>query len=124
MAYATVADLEVRWRALSESEQAVAAVLLDDASALIDSYGEPSSQGAALAVSCSAVRRAMSPMANEMYGVTQASMTAGSYQQQWTYSNPAGDLYLTKQERRMLGFGGGKLGMARPSFGRLEPDDD
>jgi len=124
MAYATVADLEARWRDLAESERAVASALLDDAAALIDSYGTPSSAQAALAVSCSMVRRAMNPMTAEFYGVSQASMTAGSYQQQMTYANPSGDLYLTKQEKRELGFGIGKLGMARPSYGRLEPDDD
>lgn len=124
MAYATVDDLIARWRTLSDDESAVASVLLDDVAVLIDSYGEPSSADAAKAVSCSAVRRAMQASATDVFGVSQASMTAGSYQQQWTYANPSGDLYLTKQEKRMLGLGCGKLGFARPSYGRLEPDDD
>jgi len=123
MSYATVEDLEARWRELSESEQAVAQVLLEDVAVLIDSYGEPSNPDAAMVVSCSAVRRAMQASATDLYGVSQASMTAGSYQQQWMYANPSGDLYLTKAERRMLGRGG-SLGFARPSYGRLEPDDD
>jgi len=124
MAYATVEDLEARWRTLTESERAVASALLDDAAVLIGSYGEPSGAEAARAVSCLMVRRAMSPMAGEMFGVTQASMTAGSYQQQQSFANPSGDLYLTRQERRMLGVGGGGAGFARPSYGRLEASDD
>ncbi len=124
MAYATVGDLEARWKSLTQSEQAVASVLLEDAAVLIDSLGTPKSEDAAIVVSCYMVRRAMSAAASDVFGVTQASMTAGSYQQQWTYANPGGDLYLTKTEKTMLGFGGGKLGVAVPSYGRLEPDDD
>ena len=123
MAYATVADLEARWKALESGQASVAEALLDGVAVLIDSYGTPD-EDAALTVSCTAVRRAMSVNDMGLYGVTQSSMTAGSYQQQWTYGNPTGDLYLTKAERRMLGFGGGKAGIARPSSGRLEPDDD
>ena len=37
MAYADVSDLESRWRDLSADEEAKAAVLLDDASAMLDS---------------------------------------------------------------------------------------
>ena len=124
MAYATVNDLEARWRTLTDSERAVAQALLDDAAVLVDSFGSPSSEAAALSVSCSVVRRAMGAYGADLFGVSQASMSAGGYQQQMTYSNPSGELYLTRQERRMLGFGGGRLGTARPSYGRLEPDDD
>jgi len=123
MAYATVADLEARWKTLDSAAQAVAEVKLADAAVLIDSFGVPKSADAAKAVSCSVVMRAMSSMATDALGVTQASITAGSYQQQWTYSNPSGDMYLTKQEMKMLGFGGGSLGFARPSYGALEAAD-
>ncbi len=124
MAYATVEDLQRRWRTLTQAEQAVASALLEDAAVLIDSYGEPKSDDAAMVVSCMVVRRAMSSTTADLFGVSQTSMTAGSYQQQWTYANPGGDIYLTKQEKSMLGHGGGKLGVAIPSYGRLEPDDD
>ena len=36
MAYATVSDLEARWRALNEDEQARAEVLLEDAATYLD----------------------------------------------------------------------------------------
>ena len=124
MAYATVQDLEARWRALSESEQAVALTLLDDAAVIIDSMGTPSSTAAALIVSCDMVRRSMSMSQADAYGVEQASMTAGPYAQQWTFANPTGELYLTRAERKMLGFLGGSIGFARPAYGRLEPEVD
>ncbi len=124
MAYATVSDLEARWKTLDSAAQSVAETKLDDAAVQIDSYGTPKSDDAAKVVSCNMVMRAMSAMTTDVLGVTQASMTAGSYQQQWTYANPGGEMYITKQEMKMLGFGGGKVGVAVPSYGRLEPDDD
>ena len=124
MAYATVSDLEARWKTLDTAARAVAEAKLGDAATLIDSYGTPKSADAAKTVSCNAVMRAMSALSADSFGVTQESMTAGSYQQQRTYSNPSGDLYLTRQELKMLGLGGGSLGFARPSYGRLEAGDD
>ena len=64
MAYATVSDLEARWRTLSESEAARAAVLLDDAAVKIDEAGyiDPNdSRKVSLAkiISCDMVKRAM-----------------------------------------------------------------
>lgn len=124
MAYATIADLESRWRTLTSDEQAVALTLLDDAAVLIDSMGTPSSPAAALIVSCDMVRRSMSMSQADAYGLSQASMTAGPYAQQWTYANPTGEMYLTRTERKMLGFLGGSIGFARPAYGRLEPEVD
>lgn len=124
MAYATVSDLEARWRTLTSDEQAVALTLLDDAAVMIDSMGTPSSSDAALIVSCDMVRRSMSMSQADTYGLSQASMTAGPYAQQWTYSNPTGEMYLTRTERKMLGFLGGSIGFSRPAYGRLEPEVD
>lgn len=119
MGYAEVSDLEARWRPLTEDERARAAVLLEDASALIDAYGEadasdPGAERALKAVACAVVQRAMSSAATDAYGVTQQSMTAGPYTQSWSYSNPTGDLYLTKSEKKMLGFTDGYIGSIRP----------
>lgn len=110
-AFAEPSDLEARWRPLSASERARAEVLLSDASGIIEaelSEAGRSADGAddALAASlravcCSMVRRVM---ANDVDGdYTQASVTAGSFSQQYTFANPAGDMYLTAQERRLLG---------------------
>lgn len=110
MAYADVSDLEERWRELTEDEQARAAVLLDDASAMLDAYvlvDETDKKQVQLLkiVACSMVERAMST-GGDMYGVTQQSMTAVGFTQQYTYANPTGDLYITKSEKRMLGISG------------------
>ena len=38
-------------------------------------------------------------------GVSQHTETAGSYSESISYSNPAGDLYLTSAEKKSLGVG-------------------
>lgn len=121
MAFATVDDLEARWRPLSTAEQDRAEVLLDDAavylSALVDIDPNDQQQEDALrSVSCSMVQRVMGADI-DAYGVSQASMTAGSYTQSMTFSNPSGAFYLTAFEKRMLGIASSKLGTIRPKVG-------
>ena len=122
MRYAEVSDLEARWRTLTDDEQAKASVLLEDASALIDSMGEvdssdPASAKLLCAVTCNVVQRAMSSASMDSFGVTQQSMTAGPYTQSWSYSNPTGDLYLTRAEKKSLGLTNGYIGSIRPMIG-------
>lgn len=126
MAYATVDDLIARGITLESGETDVAETLLEDVAVKIDrkADGREVDDSAALIVSCNVVARMLAPLKAGLYGVTQTSMTAGSYQQQMTYTNPTGDMYFTKQDLDLLGFGGGRLAFARPSYGRLEPDDD
>jgi len=119
MAYATVADLEARWHTLSASEQARAAVLLDDAAAILDALGTYDETDETMvsnlkAVSCNMVIRAMG--ATDV-GLTQGSMTAGPYTQSWSYANPSGDMYLTKMDKRLLGISSGYIGSIRPQIG-------
>ena len=104
-AFATVDDLAARWRALSDAEKAQASVLLDDASDLIRTTcrtyadADPSTLKR---IACAVVKRAM--LAGEdVAGVSQHTETAGSYSESYSYSNPAGDLYLTKAEKVSLG---------------------
>lgn len=118
MAFATVDDLEARWRPLTAAEQDRAEILLDDAgvflSALVAVDPVDEEQAAILKmVSCSMVQRVMSADVDTV-GVSQTSMTAGSYTQSFTYSNPSGDFYLTAMEKRMLGIASSKLGTIRP----------
>ena len=106
--FATVADLEDRWRGLSTAEQSRATVLLGDASQLILSENPDAGELPAdllRMVTCNVVRRAMATPGGDDSGgaISQTSMTAGPYQQSFTFSNPSGDLYLTKAERRWLG---------------------
>ena len=126
MAYADVSDLEVRWRTLTDDEQARAEALLDDASAMLDAYttvdetDEKQMQLLKIVV-CNMVERAMST-GGDIYGVTQQSMTAGPYAQTFSYANPTGDLYITKTEKRMLGISG--TGKGRTIMYCMVGDDD
>lgn len=107
MAYATVDELAERWRDLSESERHKAAVLLEDAAAILDAEMERChipAEGRSdklRYVSCQMVRRAMAVGVEGDY--TSISRTAGSFTEQFSPANPSGDMYLTSNERRLLG---------------------
>lgn len=114
--FAEVTDLEARWRPLTIAEQARATVLLEDASAML--RVEMPTIDARLAATpptldlqipkiivCKMVKRAMQA-GDEGAGVGSLQQTAGPFSQSTTFSNPMGDLYLTKAERKMLGAGG------------------
>ena len=58
MAYATVGELESRWRPLAASEAERASVLLEDAAVILSEYGGAGSDVLRI-VSCNMVRRAM-----------------------------------------------------------------
>lgn len=102
--YATVGDVTARWRAMSDSEETRCGALLADASDLIRTTC-PNWQTAGAdtlrRVTCAAVIRAL--QSGDMQGVTQTSQTTGPFTQSWSYSDPAGALYLTRQEKRSLG---------------------
>lgn len=119
MAYATVEDLEARYGDLTDERQEQAAVLLDDAAVIIDAVVtvDEAHEAAAKVVSCAMVNRALSAYESDMYGITQQTMTAGSYSQSMSYTNPSGDLYMTGTEKAMLGISGGYIGSIRPRIG-------
>lgn len=110
-AFATTGQLESRWRSLTPAETTRAATLLEDASQQIldeDTHGvladltEPTLT--LVKITCSMVIRAMASGIESGPPVTQDGWGAGPWNQQRTYANPTGDLYLTKAERRQLGF--------------------
>lgn len=110
MAYATVDDLEKRWRKLTDSEKERAEVLLGDASAFLASelsrVGKSAEDDELLqinlrVVSCAMVKRIMASAVDGNY--SQISKTAGSFSEQFTVANPSGDMYLTSNERNLLG---------------------
>ncbi|WP_300268633.1 Gp19/Gp15/Gp42 family protein [Microbacterium sp.] len=109
MVYATVDDLAARWRPLTDDESERAAVLLEDAAVRLDASCPPSDPpteqelAARKIVSCEMVKRAMSSAATGGVGVTSIQQGAGPYQETVQFSNPTGDLYLTKADRKMLG---------------------
>lgn len=107
--FATASDLEARWRELDAGESARALTLLEDASQLIIDEGfdvETISDRTLTRVVCAVVKRAMSIPGGD--GITSLQQGAGPFQQTRQFSNPTGDLYLTKAERRALSGGGGQ----------------
>ena len=109
MAYATVEDVQARMtRTLSEAEQTQCATLLDDAAVVIDAYNRSADTDAKQLVSCRMVLRLMD-VADDIgvpMGATQGSQSALGYSQSWTISNgAAGEIYLSKLEKKLLGVG-------------------
>jgi hypothetical protein len=109
MAYATINDVQARLtRSLSVDEQTVCASLLDDAAIIIDAYNANASADAKKTVSCRMVVRALGDGtdAGIPMGATQGSMSALGYSQSWTIgSGAAGELYIGKLEKKILGAG-------------------
>lgn len=121
MAYATIEDVKSRiLRELSEAEENVGSVLLDDAAVIIDGFNKDASVDAKLTVSCRMVIRALGDgTPNDIpMGATQGSMSGLSYSQSWTMGGggSAGELYLSKLEKQMLGYGN-KIGSYSPVQG-------
>lgn len=114
MAYATTADVEARWRPLSAAEKTTATALLDDAAILIQSECPDIDQriadglldpGAPLIVSVRLVKRAMAAGVSGFDNVSSFQQTAGPFQQNTSFVNPSGDMYLTRADRKLLGCG-------------------
>lgn len=117
--FATVEDLEARWRPLAEAERRTASTMLGDASDKImtDCPRWASASAVTLRrIVCAMVRRAMLNM--DMAGVSQNTQTAGSFSESISYSNPDGDLYLTRSEKRSLGCGVQRLWSIDMATGR------
>lgn len=127
MACATVDDLEKRWRALSCDEVTVAQNLLDDAETMIslllakrgvdlaDQMSDDIFARALVFVECNVVKRSMMA-GSDTFGLTQHSMTAGSFNESMTFANPSGDIYLTKTEKKMLGLTGSMMWSIPPNL--------
>lgn len=118
MAFAEVSDIEARWRSLSPDEEARAGVLIQDASAMLSALVKVDASDQEQAdllntVCCNMVIRAMAQSGMDTFGVSQAAITAGPYTQSFSYSNPSGDMYLTKLEKKLLGISIGYIGSIR-----------
>jgi len=109
-AYATVDDVQARMtRTMTEDERKLCETMLDDAAVIIDVYNIEAPSDAKQVVSCRMVIRAMgySSDSGVPMGATQGSMSALSYSQSWTIGSGggAGEMYLGKLERKLLGCG-------------------
>lgn len=112
-AFATVADLEARWRGLSSQEQARATVLLADATDKIKTSvprWKKASDYTLRRICCAVVQRAMEAKQGDADGlleprgpVTAETHTTGPFSDQFSYANPEGDLYLKAAELKELG---------------------
>ncbi|WP_442972483.1 Gp19/Gp15/Gp42 family protein [Rhodococcus sp. BH5] len=111
MGYATVSDLESRWRPLESAEAVTASALLEDAAVMIRAACpdvdvridagllDPS---VPVIVSCRMVKRAMSAP-DGFEGVSGFNQSAGPFSQNLSFANPAGDMWLGKPDRKLLG---------------------
>lgn len=123
MAYATIDDLEARYGEVPIELSDRVDALLEDAATILDAQvvvdiSDQQQLARLRLVSCSMVNRALQAAESDAYGISQASMTAGSYTQSMSYANPSGDLYLTGTEKRMLGIGTGYILSLRAGSGR------
>lgn len=118
-AYATVADVQTRMsHDMTDQEQAICSILLDDAGVMIDSFAPDANADAKAVVSCRMVIRAMGDLdggSQVPVGATQGSMSALGYSQSWTFgaTGGTGELYLGKMEKQLLGMGN-KIGSYSP----------
>lgn len=106
-AYASVEDVQSRMtRTMTEDEQAVCSVLLDDGGVMIDAIALSASADAKKVVSCRMVIRALGDGTTGGYpiGASQGSMSGLGYSQSWTVSGGStGELYIGKADRQLLG---------------------
>lgn len=108
MAYATWQNVQQRMiRTLTEDEQTVCTTLLADAAALIDAVAIGAEETVKKIVSCRMVIRALGDGSSTgvPLGATQGSQSALGYSQSWTIGSGggAGELYLSKTDRQLLG---------------------
>lgn len=125
--FASVEDVELRYGALADDQRDRCRALLSDAEAMIRARlregweTDPRVLPNLRPVTCAVVIRALqagdTARALGVPAVKQASMTAGSYQQSWTLSNPDQTLYLTRQECRALRIAGCVASFVTPSGG-------
>ena len=111
-AFATVDDLEKRWRTLTDDEKTRAGVLLSDASIhlwtlITQKFGDDYTPDDLMSenlkiVTCNVVMRSMN-VKQGFFGMSEVSATAGSYSQSFTPINSSGDMRLTTEELRLLG---------------------
>lgn len=124
MAYATIDDVMAGFRELTEDEKKICQQLLDESAVIIDAYNADASEDAKKVVSCRIVRRAMGDGSMSVpMGATQGSMSAMGYSQSWTISNgTAGEIYLGKLEKKLLGVGD-RIGSYSVLEGMVRPCD-
>lgn len=117
MAYATVSDYETRYGDVEDTEMVT--VFLEDATAMIDASpgfhrldesdpGFETQTQLLQRITCAITYRALSP--GQFAGYESVSQGVGGFTASVNLANPSGDLYLTSNEKRLLGIGRGRIG--------------
>lgn len=105
--YAKFEDIQARCDKVINCEEKCDA-LLEDAAIIVDAYNKLASADAKKIVSCNMVIRAIGGGEDTQVpvGANQGTMSALTYSQSWSYTNGAsGELYLSKLDKKLLGFG-------------------
>lgn len=124
MAYANVSDIEARvGRELNTQEAIQCQSLLDDAAVIIDAYNSNASEDNKKLVSIRMVVRSIGASEDIPLGATQGSMSALGYSQSWTMGSgaSAGELYIGKMEKKLLGLAG-TIGSYSPTQELVPPE--
>lgn len=126
--FATVEELEARWRTFTDEEAARVEVELLDATAFIAAQMahsrvsiDPADEYQAYNltwVTCNVVKRSLqqefdAPDSGFGAPVSKYSEQADVFSASVTFANPLGDRYLTKQEKQALGIGRVRIGSVR-----------
>lgn len=119
--YATVHDVEVGYRSLTDDERRICEKLLEEAAIIIDSMAENAKPEVKNLVSCRMVRRALVDVGQVPMGATQGSISALGYSQSVTYGSngSSGELYISKMEKQLL-HKGNRIGFANALGGGLD----
>ena len=107
-AYATVEEIENRFRTLDEDEKERCEALLEDAAEIIDAFsGQDVPESTKALVSRNMVIRTLgSGDINVPIGATQATQTGLGYTSSVTFgSGQSGELYLSKTDKKLLHIG-------------------
>ena len=110
VAYATVDDVQARLgRGMTDDERDRCQTMLQDAAVIIDAYNRNADYDSKQVVSCRIVIRALGDGSDSgvPMGATQGSQSALGYSQSWTIGSGggAGEMYLGKLEKKLLGCG-------------------
>ena len=79
--------------------------------------GEDPDYDARLKTVCAEMVGAALSSPADMAGVSSYSLGANGYSENYTYANSTGSLYLTKQQRRLLGIDGYAISSVHPNVG-------
>ncbi len=117
MRYATVEEVEAGFRDLTDTEKQQCEAMLEEAAIIIDVYNQKAVEDIKTLVSCRMVRRQLGDGSGASafpMGASQGSVSALGYSQSWTLSSGStGELYLSKQEKKLLGLGD-RIGASGP----------